>query len=208
MVASRWPWRLDFLAAAIKRSISAVVRYSRMRTEEFTVVGADRRPVCFPTIFCPRSKVTSELSIISSLVSIGAVGILANPGPETAWRAEALATLPLASIQRRGRSIPLLRRRPRTGLDQAGSTPELRRPIARRARLLIICSATSGYGNDADTADQADSPVPRTRCTSCRKRQHSAMTNRVRDRGRPDVAHLAWRDRRRARRCRPASSPD
>src|SRR6516225_5462417 len=30
-------------------------------------------------------------------------------------------------------SIPLLRRRPRTGLDQAGSTPELRRPIARRA---------------------------------------------------------------------------
>src|SRR6516165_7158396 len=35
MVASRWPWRLDFLAAAIKRSISAVVRYSRVRTEEF-----------------------------------------------------------------------------------------------------------------------------------------------------------------------------
>jgi hypothetical protein len=29
MVASRWPYRLDFLAAAIKRSISAVVRYSR-----------------------------------------------------------------------------------------------------------------------------------------------------------------------------------
>src|SRR5262249_29488165 len=84
MVASRWPQRLPFLAAAIKRSISAVVRYSRVRTEEFTVVGADRRPVCFPTIFCPRSKVTSELSIISSLVSIGAVGILANPGPEGA----------------------------------------------------------------------------------------------------------------------------
>src|SRR6516225_5380209 len=68
MVASRWPWRLDFLAAAIKRSISALVRYSRVRTEEFTVVGADRPP----TIFCPCSKTTSELSIISSLVSIGA----------------------------------------------------------------------------------------------------------------------------------------
>jgi hypothetical protein len=53
-------------------------------------------------------------------------------------QSEALATLPLASMpvrqmvifeQRRGRSIPLLRRRPRTGLDQAGSTPELRMAI-------------------------------------------------------------------------------
>jgi hypothetical protein len=43
--------RLDFLAAAIKRSISAVVRYSRVRTEEFTVFGGDRPPVRFPTIF-------------------------------------------------------------------------------------------------------------------------------------------------------------
>src|SRR5215475_6671281 len=74
MVASRWPWRLDFLAAAIKRSISAVVRYSRVRTEEFTVVGADRPAVRFPTIFCPRFKITGELSVFSSLVSIGAVG--------------------------------------------------------------------------------------------------------------------------------------
>src|SRR6516162_11324910 len=64
MVASRWPWRLDFLAAAIKRSISAVVRYSRVRTEEFTVVGADRPPLRFSTIFCPRSKVTSELMFV------------------------------------------------------------------------------------------------------------------------------------------------
>src|SRR5215475_11850442 len=64
MVASRWPQRLDFLAAAIKRSISAVVRYSRVRTEEFTVVGADRPPLRFSTIFCPRSKTTSELSAI------------------------------------------------------------------------------------------------------------------------------------------------
>src|SRR5262249_20112363 len=82
MVASRWPYRLDFLAAAIRRSISAVVRYSRVRTEEFTVVGADRPPVRFPTIFCPYSKKTSELSVISSLVSIGVVGIHGQPWPE------------------------------------------------------------------------------------------------------------------------------
>jgi hypothetical protein len=34
---------------------------SRVRTEEFTVVGADRRPLRFFTIFCPRSTITSEL---------------------------------------------------------------------------------------------------------------------------------------------------
>src|SRR5215471_19212869 len=79
MVASRWPWRLDFLSAAIKRSISAVVRYSRVRTEEFTVVGADRPPLRFSTIFCPRSNTTGELSTVSSLVSIGAVGIHGQP---------------------------------------------------------------------------------------------------------------------------------
>jgi hypothetical protein len=61
--------RLDFLAAAIKRSISAVVRYSRVRTEEFTVVGAGRPPLRFSTIFCPRPSITSELSNVSSLVS-------------------------------------------------------------------------------------------------------------------------------------------
>src|SRR6516162_807745 len=83
MVASRWPWRLDFLAAAIKRSISAVVRYSRARTEEFTVVGADRRPLRFSTIFRPRSQITSELSGVSSLVSIGTVGWYhGQPWPE------------------------------------------------------------------------------------------------------------------------------
>src|SRR5215831_17702515 len=82
MVASRWPYRLDFLAAAIKRSISAVVRYSRVRTEEFTVVGADRPPVRFPTIFCPRFEPTGELSSVSSLVSIGAVGLHGQPWPE------------------------------------------------------------------------------------------------------------------------------
>src|SRR6516225_7283922 len=169
MVASRWPWRLDFLAAAIKRSISAVVRYSRVRTEEFTVVGGDRPPLRFSMIFCPRSKITRELSIVSSLVSIGVVGV--------------------------------------HGLDQAGSTPE-RRPIARRARLLIICSATSAYGNDADTADQADSLVPRTRCTSSQKHPRHGLPSRARDRDRRDVAHLAWRDKRRARQYQAASSLD
>jgi hypothetical protein len=39
-----------------------------VRTEEFTV-GVDRPPVRFPTIFCPRSKVTSELSILVSSVN-------------------------------------------------------------------------------------------------------------------------------------------
>src|SRR5262249_876439 len=53
----------------INRSISAVVRYSRVRTEEFTVVGADRPAVRFPTIFCPCSKITSELSGVSSIIS-------------------------------------------------------------------------------------------------------------------------------------------
>src|SRR6516162_8062534 len=82
MVASRWPWRLDFLAADIKRSISAVVRYSRVRTEEFTVVGADRPPLRFPTIFRPRFETTGELSVLSSLVSIGAVGVHGQPWSE------------------------------------------------------------------------------------------------------------------------------
>jgi len=62
-------------------SISAVVRYSRVRTEEFTVVGATGRPCGFFTIFCPRFEPTGELSIISSLVSAG--GIHGQPpGPK------------------------------------------------------------------------------------------------------------------------------
>ena len=56
-------------AAAINRSISAVVRYSRVRTEEFIVLGADRRPLRFSTIFCPRSKTTGELSALLSSVN-------------------------------------------------------------------------------------------------------------------------------------------
>src|SRR5262249_30542190 len=47
MVASRWPQRLPFLAAAIRRSISRAVRYSRVRTSELTVFGRRQaaRPV-------------------------------------------------------------------------------------------------------------------------------------------------------------------
>src|SRR5215813_8734089 len=50
MVASRWPQRLRFLAAAIRRSISRPVRYSRVRTSELTVVGAARPPARFSTL--------------------------------------------------------------------------------------------------------------------------------------------------------------
>jgi hypothetical protein len=46
------------------------------------VVGADRRPVCFPTIVCPRFEPTGELSVFSSLVSIGVVGIHGQPWAE------------------------------------------------------------------------------------------------------------------------------
>jgi hypothetical protein len=46
------------------------------------VVGASRAAVRFPTIFCPCSKTTGELSNFSSLVSIRAVGIHGQPWPE------------------------------------------------------------------------------------------------------------------------------
>src|SRR5262245_13484577 len=98
MVASRWPQRLPFLATGIKRSISAVVRYSRVRTEEFTVVGADRSPVRFPTIFCPRSNTTGELLVLSSLVSIGAVVSLA--------RSEGLSGRSAQSLEPPARAAP------------------------------------------------------------------------------------------------------
>ena len=76
------------------------------------MVGADRPPLRFSTIFCSRSNITSELSDVSSPVSIGAVGIYGQPRPEVSrpvrpqravsslnrLRAEALATLPLASM--------------------------------------------------------------------------------------------------------------
>jgi hypothetical protein len=54
-----------------------------VRTEEFTVVGADRPPVRLPTIFCPRFEPTGELSGLSSLVSIGVVGIQGQPWPRS-----------------------------------------------------------------------------------------------------------------------------
>ena len=75
------------------------------------MVGADRPPLRFSTIFCPRSKPTGEWDV-SSPVSIGAVSIHGQPRPEVSrpvrpqravsslnrLRAEALATLPLASM--------------------------------------------------------------------------------------------------------------
>ena len=80
------------------------------RTEEFTVIGTDRPPVRFSTIFCPRFEPTD--ASVSSPVSIEVVvGIHGQPWPEVSrpvWpsgpvssralnrqRAEALATLPL-----------------------------------------------------------------------------------------------------------------
>src|SRR6266699_5833156 len=50
----RWPQRLPFLAAAISRSTSRPVRYSRVRTRELTVFGAGRPAVRFTTIFPQR----------------------------------------------------------------------------------------------------------------------------------------------------------
>ena len=58
-----WTLGEPFFALWTCNSISAVVRYSRGRTEEFTVVGADRPPLRFSTIFCPRSQITSELPL-------------------------------------------------------------------------------------------------------------------------------------------------
>jgi hypothetical protein len=72
MVASRWPQRLPFLAAAIRRSISRAVRYSRVRTSELTVFGAARQPARFSTIFPQRWNATGELWIILSSVPIHA----------------------------------------------------------------------------------------------------------------------------------------
>src|SRR5262249_39732301 len=56
-------------------------RYSRVRTEEFTVAGADRPPLRFSTIFCPYFEPTSELSILSSLVSTERL-VHGQPWPE------------------------------------------------------------------------------------------------------------------------------
>jgi hypothetical protein len=50
---------LDFLAAAIKRSISAVVRYSRVRTEEFKWLVPIGRPCVFPRYF---ARVSNQLA--------------------------------------------------------------------------------------------------------------------------------------------------
>jgi hypothetical protein len=51
MVASRWPQRPDLRASLINRSTSTTVRYRRVLTEEFTVVGAVGWPARFAIVF-------------------------------------------------------------------------------------------------------------------------------------------------------------
>src|SRR5262249_29840871 len=68
----------EFLAAAIKRPISALVRYSRVQTEEFTMLGADRPPVRFPTI-APNPEVhTPMLAIRTFLILAFALVAIAS----------------------------------------------------------------------------------------------------------------------------------
>ena len=61
-VAHTTPTRREFGGCAL------AILYSRVRTEEFTVVAADRPPVRFSTIFCPRSRTTGEVWRISCTV--------------------------------------------------------------------------------------------------------------------------------------------
>jgi hypothetical protein len=119
-----------------KRSISAVVRYSRVRTEEFTVVGTGRPPVRFSTIFCPRSKITSELSIFLSSVNrwptlarseptrtASAGGQLYGPYPAAGPRGPGLKGAFMAALvhNRPGRLEPFIR-----------NGKSVREPIVRR----------------------------------------------------------------------------
>src|SRR6266446_9077487 len=66
MVASRCAQRLNLRAAACNRSTSAAVRYSRVLTEEFTMVGA--------------SLSTSDISAVLALT----VGVRGEIDPATA----------------------------------------------------------------------------------------------------------------------------
>src|SRR5262249_10420145 len=84
------------------RPISAIVRYSRVRTEEFTVVGADRAAGRFPTEFCPRFEPTGELSVLSPLVSIGVVGIHGQAWPDVSRPVSASAGSQLPEPAARG----------------------------------------------------------------------------------------------------------
>jgi hypothetical protein len=71
-VASRWPYRLFFRAAAIRASTSEPVRYSRVRsTVEFTMVGAASLPACESMKNAPPKYRTVEQLVISSTVSSG-----------------------------------------------------------------------------------------------------------------------------------------
>src|SRR4249919_65372 len=82
MVASRCAQRLNLRAAACNRSTSAAVRYSRVLTEEFTMVGASFSTSDLSAVLALTVGVTSQLSIFPSLVSIGPVGIYDQPWPD------------------------------------------------------------------------------------------------------------------------------
>jgi hypothetical protein len=71
LVASRCPQRLNLRAAACNRSTSAAVRYSRVLTEEFTMVGASRLTSDLSAVWTVILGATRELMLLSSLVSIG-----------------------------------------------------------------------------------------------------------------------------------------
>src|SRR6516165_2087711 len=171
MVASRHPWRLDFLAAAINRSISAVVRYSRVRTEEFTVVGAGRPPLRFFTIFCPRSNITSELS--SALVSIGTVGWYhgqpwARSEPTRTGRSAQGSPLRLVPLDN-GRLRNLLRK-PRSPARGNGAVQKARiiAPVTRATIVLIevgSCgSALWTRPKPTTSVTQANASITTLRC--------------------------------------------
>src|SRR5215471_3077760 len=96
MVASRWPQRLDFLAAAIKRSISAVVRYSRVRTEEFKCLVPTGRPCVFPRYF---ARVSNQLVNRCFLSSVNrSVGIHGQPWPQVSQPVWPQQVLPPARV--------------------------------------------------------------------------------------------------------------
>jgi hypothetical protein len=97
MVASRCAQRLNLRAAACNRSTSAAVRYSRVLTEEFTMVGASLSTSDLSAVLALTVGVTSELSIVPSLVSIGAVGIHGQPWPGVSrpvWPQRAVSSEP------------------------------------------------------------------------------------------------------------------
>src|SRR5215471_6804313 len=122
MVASRWPQRLPFLAAAIRRSISRPVRYSRVRTGELTVFGAARPPARFSTIFPQRWNRLG--TIISPSVSIHAARYSASLSPRRHTQPLPARRTFFAPIERSARLVDHLRRsRPAASVDDLGTSP-------------------------------------------------------------------------------------